>query len=100
MTCIKTGCDVFLKNYNEWLHGDAFEFAGVLVIRVCHRSRQPESPVRHFTVINNAAWYDEDETSMARNSTLLVRPGMWTNHGYDGIPEPHLQSEVSEPSAA
>jgi hypothetical protein len=101
MTCIKTGCVVYLMPYGEWIYGDAFshgaemgdpENTGVLVVRSVFRTRDYADlaqfgNVRHFTVLGSFQWWDEDRTSMKQNSTLIVEPGMWTNHGYEGIPE-------------
>lgn len=84
MTCIKTGCHACIEPYNEWVYGDAFEFNGVLLIRVCERSFKPISGRRHFTVSNVAHWFDDRHTSGDRNSTMVVEPGDWVNNGYDG----------------
>lgn len=94
MQCIKTGCDVFLDQYGEWVHGDAFETeGGDLVIRASWRSREPTGARRHFTVLDVGRWFDERAHEAAgckegRNSTIVVDRGLWTNHGYQGVAEP------------
>jgi hypothetical protein len=104
MTCIKTGCVVYLQDYGEWIYGDAFSYGspsylaernGVLLIRVVLRTRNVTEiaqfgNVRHFTVTRVREWWDEDKTSMQQNSSLISTNGNWQNHGYDGIPEPQL----------
>lgn len=96
MKCIKTGCDVFLMEYGSFVHGDAFETAsGDLVIRACHVDRKPQGSKRHFTVMLIDYWFDQNETSMARNGTIIVERGMFTNHGYDGIEEPQKAASTA-----
>lgn len=87
MNCIKTGCSAYIQEYGEWVYGDAYEFNGALIIRVCQRTRNPYDN-RHFTVARVDHWFDEDKSSMAHNSTLFAHAGAWVGHGYDGMPEP------------
>ena len=107
MTCIRTGCVAYLRQYGEWVYGDAFTYGGylgdpentgILCLRLVWKGHKSEElaqfgNVRHFTVDHIVDWWDEDRTSMKQNSTLLAPPRGWINHGYDGIPEPKLQKE-------
>lgn len=87
MKCIKTGCNAYIEQYGEWVHGDAYEApSGDLVIRVCQISREPFAR-RHFTVLDVSHWFDRDETSAKRNSTLIAAPGVFFALAYEGEPE-------------
>jgi len=84
MQCIKTGCNAHIVQTGEYVHGDAFQTpSGDLVIRCCHRDREPIGPL-HFTVNRYDHWFDETKTSMDRNSTLFALAGGFENHGYEG----------------
>lgn len=91
MQCIKTGCSAFLAEYGEWVYGDAYATRnGDLVIRVAGRSNAGplNASPRHFTVLEVEHWFDDRETNMQlRNSTILVPRGMFSNHGYKGVPD-------------
>lgn len=90
MTCIKTGCHVWLEPHQQWAYGDAFEMFGVHFFRLCekrfHRDGGPILPTKHFTVTDWALWFDEDKTSQDHNSVMVCDPFSVTNHGYDGVP--------------
>lgn len=88
LECVKTGADAYIEPYDEWVHGDAFMSSGTLVLRIAGVSERPFGPRRHFTVINADHWFDKMETSMARNSTLIVAPRHYVPHGYQGLSEP------------
>lgn len=91
MTCIKTGCQVFLDGYQEYAYGDAFLIDGVYLFRLCERSFTPINwPIKHFTIENYANWFDDDRTSQKINSTLIAEAKDVTDHGYDGIGTPPL----------
>lgn len=89
MQCIKTGCHVYVDPYGEYVYGDAYDANGVLVLRIAGRTHEPGAfgPNIHFTVHNADHWFDEREKNMqARNSTMLVMPHQFVNHGYEGVP--------------
>lgn len=95
MQCIKTGCDVYVEPYGEWLHGDAFQHGNLLFIRSAGErlfAQGPMSDTRHFTVHAVDEWWDKPG-SMQKNSTLVST--MWVDHGYDGIPEEHWKEAVA-----
>lgn len=92
--CIKTGCYVWLEDYREWVHGDAYMVGNALVIRVCSLySKRDEIPRKHFTVHSTEYWPDKNkqknqafgsEHSDPIDYTLLIT-SKFTNHGYEGI---------------
>lgn len=102
MSCIKTGCLVYLDQYGEWVYGDAFEFANqVLVIRAVAVARTLEEMVndgygskRHFTINEIAEWFDRPSNRSPRKQadvSTIVSVGGWINHGYQGILDPMLK---------
>lgn len=86
MSCIKTGCYVYLAPHDMWAYGDAFEMFGVYFFRICQVERKPIGDRRHFTINDWAIWFDENKTSMAQNSTMICDPFSVVSHGYDGVP--------------
>lgn len=81
MTCVKTGCEVYLAEYDEWVRGDAFltgPQSDTLVIRVSGRGLKPPRR-RHFTVLQVEHWFDRDSD---RISTLVS--DIFIDHGYEG----------------
>jgi hypothetical protein len=92
MQCIKTGCHVWLDEYDEWAYGDAFQSdevmgSSVFVFRIVSMSFNPIAPKKHFTILKIDHLF-RDGTS----SKTLICPHTTTisetviNHGYDGIP--------------
>lgn len=86
--CIKTGCLVWLEEYDEWAYGDAYEGDDFFVFRLCERrfTEFPGLPRKHFTIHRIAHWFDEQGTSQQNNSTLLAYAQWVENHGSEGIP--------------
>lgn len=90
MTCIKTGCMVYLDCYGEWLYGDGFRTDnGTYYFRIVQIIRDPEEARDygrlHFSVEGFDNWFDIDATSGARPSTLIAK-GEVIYHGYEGVP--------------
>lgn len=81
MTCIKTGCHVFIEPYGEYAYGDAYEVAAVRYFRLVQRSRKPLAPTLHFTIHSFHDWFDKD--CAEHISTLITTQSR--NHGYHGI---------------
>lgn len=82
MSCVKTGCEVYLAEYDEWVRGDAYLVgprSDTLVIRVSGRDLKTPSR-RHFTVHRTEHWFDQDSD---RLSTLVS--DVFIDHGYGGI---------------
>lgn len=91
MTCIKTGCLVYLEQYGEYVYGDAFEVSSVLVLRIVARYLASDTELvqhgvmRHITVNRISEWWDKELTSQNNVTVLVAPPFGWTNHGYDGV---------------
>jgi hypothetical protein len=86
MTCVRTGCQIFVEPYQEYAYGDGFKVGNVYVFRLCKRSFSPINwPIKHFTIENFEHWFDEDRTSQKTNSTMIVPARYVTDHGYDGV---------------
>lgn len=101
MTCIKTGCLIYLQQYGEWAYGDAHKCDDILVIRTVWRGRkfpQEYGPNRHFTIHSILEWFDGDQHLRTNDLTGTLVVNQWTNHGMDGIPEP-LRLEESTRAA-
>jgi len=83
MKCTKTGCQVFIAEYDEYVWGDAFEVGGIALFRIVVRSREPFAANLHYTVFSTDQWFDKDRADVPA-STLIS--SVFTNHGYEGIP--------------
>ena len=81
MTCMKTGAEIYIDQYGEWAHCDAFVVNGVAVFRIVQTSREPMADKIHYTVHSVDEWFDKDSIV----STLISTLGGWTNHGFDGM---------------
>lgn len=88
MSCIKTGFHAFYEPHALWLYGDAYEFGSVFAFRICAISREPlnNMATKHFTIREDAHWFDEHLTSEAHNSLMICYSYNVTDHGYEGIP--------------
>lgn len=86
--CVKTGCDVYVMQTGEFIHGDAYlTTRGDLVIRTSATDHQPIGERRHFTVMDYEHWFDERTD---HPGTMIVTQGQFTDHGWVGIEEPKL----------
>lgn len=85
--CVKTGCVVWLEEYNEWAYGDAFEGDDFFIFRLCQRrfDHFPGQTRQHFTVHRIAHWFDDHRTSQEINSTLVAYAQHVENFGYEGV---------------
>lgn len=93
MTCIKTGCHVYLAFTDEWARGDAFELShlncdgepcdSVYYFRLAPTSFTPQDTVKHFTLFEYASWFDRHSDNY---STLIVKADAVSDHGYEGKP--------------
>lgn len=89
-TCIRTGFQAYIREYDELVFGDAFESAGTLILRVEARRYQGANtatlfrPYLNFDVTAVDLWFDKDDKDRA--STLIARFGGWKMlGGYDGV---------------
>lgn len=90
MSCVKTGAHIFIKSYGIWCYGDAFSIhdkdtARVAYFRIVQESHRPIYPMLHFTVEEVENWWDRGKPCI---SILITKIDAFTNHGYDGIPNP------------
>ena len=84
MSCVKTGFHAYCEPHQLWLYGDAYQLNECLVLRICEISRSPLRVFKHYTIHDWSMWFDQDVTSMNRNSTMISVK--YDDHGYDGVP--------------
>jgi hypothetical protein len=83
MTCVKTGCHIYLSEYNAYAYGDAHQFGNVFVFRlVGGPSHSPLDETLHYTVHNSLEWFERNRTD---GSSTLIAGGV-SFHGYEGKP--------------
>lgn len=93
MTCIKTGCSIYLSEYSEYAHGDAYQVNSMMIFRISSRSREkPIQDVLHFMVHKIDHWFDKDGRTM--NSTLIAHEVI--NFGYNGTDVDNAMRFVEE----
>lgn len=81
MQCTKTGCHVYLKEYGEYVYGDAHMVGNVLVLRIVQRSFSgPLADRLHYEVGQAEGWFDKNRSD--GSSTLLTT--QYIDHGYEG----------------
>jgi hypothetical protein len=102
ISCIRTGYQAYLVQYDELIIGDAFESAGTLILRVnarCYdglgaRTRPFRTRVQ-FEVEKIGQWFDRRDAGERQSSTLLAEPGDWRMLGdYDGVDFEEYAREV------
>ncbi len=81
MACTKTGCHVYLPEYQEWAYGDAFEYNGVAYFRFVSRERTPICKVKHYTITIESEF---DKPTDGNCQTVIA--STFVNHGYEGVP--------------
>jgi hypothetical protein len=84
MTCIKTGAQAYLEDYDEYVYGDAFAYGDVFFMRVVTRSREPIMPKTHFQVKTVRDWFDKDQHA-DRISNLFAYRTAVIDYGYEGV---------------
>lgn len=85
MTCTKTGCHIFIPQYQLYAYGDAFELNSVACFRLVQNSRLPLSSHLHYTVITADSWFDKEQQRSPISTLISLN---FTNHGYEGKPIP------------
>jgi hypothetical protein len=84
MTCIKTGCHIYIEQYGVFARGDAHLFHHMFVFRLVQVSFEPLAPTMHFQIKDVVEWFDRLEMERrGSNSTMLAFDA--ENFGYDGI---------------
>lgn len=89
MTCIKTGCHIFIEPLGEFAYGDAHEVDGTYIFRLVRYSGGPIYDVLHFFVRDYVYLWDRNRTEGDANnygasSTLVSYRSSVTDHGYAG----------------
>ena len=80
MICERTGCNVFIPQYNCFAHGDAYIIGGVRVFRLNPITfTNPNEPIQ-YVIRNCDAWFDQYQTSSV--STLVTADARFIS--YDG----------------
>lgn len=79
MTCIKTGCDVYLKSHGGALHGDMFKVSDVYILHHCSMDKMDhdmlESDCDYIFDAGPAAYLGEDLALGAVN--IVALPAQW-----------------------
>jgi hypothetical protein len=76
MQCIKTGCDAYIVETGEFIHGDGYlTKSGDLVIRTSGTGHKPMSSRRHFTIMLYEHWFDERSE---HTGTMLIERELYT----------------------
>ncbi len=85
MICEKTGAQLYLEEYGEWLIGDVYRVNdGTLIARISGRShRGPQRDMTHYRVRHIAHWFDRDDPKVY--SMLVAEEEDVTDYGYNGI---------------
>jgi|DEB0MinimDraft_12_1074336.scaffolds.fasta_scaffold07182_6 hypothetical protein len=83
MKCTKTGCHIFISDYDEWAYGDAFEGNGLALFRLVVTDRKPLRDVVHYTVFTCDVWFERDNPEQPTSTLISAN---FINHGYKGIP--------------
>lgn len=86
--CTKTGADVYLAQYGEWVHCDAFQEANVLVLNIAGEPSREAPPRRHYTVYDVGFWKTGDGVS------VLVSANWFRNGGTSGVEEPEYKELI------
>lgn len=75
MECLKTGGYAFLIPHQLIVYGDWFAADTTLLGRVCEIKPLDEFPLHisvHFLIRDWSHWFDQNKTSMERNSTIVT----------------------------
>lgn len=80
MTCVRTGCHIYLDHYGLFAYGDAHEVGGAFFFRLVKTSSQPIHSKLHYELANHDSWWD----TTAHTSTLVADASFVLSYGYDG----------------
>jgi hypothetical protein len=84
MTCVKTGCHIYIIPYGTFAYGDAHEVDDVYFFRLVETKNTPTAEVIHFEVNGYDSWWDKDKANPWQPSTLVVRGEDVVSYGYEG----------------
>lgn len=91
MTCVKTGCHIYIIPYGTFAYGDAHEVGGAMFFRLVKERGTPLAQVIHYEINNYDSWWDKnlmrgDQHNWGASSTLVVKGEDVLSYGYDGRP--------------
>jgi hypothetical protein len=88
MTCVKTGCHIYIIPHGMYAYGDAHLVNDVYFFRLAIASFYPHADVIHYEVNNYDSWWDKESTKNFRppTSTLIAAGEDILSYGYDGRP--------------
>lgn len=86
MTCVKTGCHIYIIPYGAFAYGDAHEVDGVYFFRLVEVKTSPTGEVIHYEVNNYDSWWDKDIAADIawRPATLVAKGADVLSYGYEG----------------
>lgn len=89
MTCVKTGCHIYIIPYGTFAYGDAHEVGGAYFFRLVQISSWPLANKIHYEINNFDSWWGKEHHSSSPNikgpvSTLVARAEDVLSYGYDG----------------
>jgi hypothetical protein len=82
MTCIKTGCQIYLTQLGIWAYGDAHQCGDAYFFRLVEEYALPRQGALHFEIGNYDTWWDRHRDV----STLIANASDCVAHGYTGTP--------------
>lgn len=84
MTCVKTGCHIYIIPYGTYAYGDAHQVGDVFFFRLVLTTDDPPPHVLHYEVNGFDSWWDRGQESGAHPSTLIAHVADVIPYGYDG----------------
>lgn len=84
MTCMKTGCHIWIENYGEWGYGDAHHIRGLWVFRLVATSFEPMNARCHYTVTEIEDWFDRERMEITGRAISTLFAAKVKDHGYEG----------------
>lgn len=87
MTCVKTGCHIYIIPYGLFAYGDAHQVGvgGDFFFRLVDTDTGPLNPFLHYEVNEYDSWWDKNKAV----STLVAARLNVISYGYEGR-ETHL----------
>ena len=95
MTCVKTGCHIYIIPYGLFARGDAHEVDGTYFFRLMELSGIPQQDVIHYEINGYDSWWEKD-ISPWTISTLVAMNQDVLSYGYEGRSVesfPHLKGK-------
>ena len=83
MTCVKTGCHIYIIPYGTFAYGDAHEVAGAMFFRLVQEGDKPLFPSLHYEINNYDSWWEKTLTN-SKSSVLICNSADVLSYGYEG----------------